>query len=473
MRESTEADIDHAVSAAAAACLEWGSSTADLRAAVFRGLAAALEADRDALVLLADQETGLGPVRLGGELARTAFQLRGFADLVSSGTPYAVLDDPERAGAPPLGRPHLTRVRVPLGPVAMFSASNFPFAFSVLGGDSASALAAGCPVIVKAHPGHPELSRRVYELTIGVLERLGITQAVMRMVEGATHAVGLHLVQHPDVAAVAFTGSLRGGLALQAAITTRPRPVPFYGELGSLNPVVILPAALQRDPGEVARELGGSIIQGAGQFCTKPGVIVLHEGSDAQKFLASLSHAMTAQPIHRLLTPEIVRGFQAATRAVAASPDVRILLPGSVTADIPTPLLAVTDAKTFVTDALLRDEVFGPGCIVVLVRSTAEVIDVLKAIGGSLTVTVRGASDDNEQLRSIVRASIRIAGRVLFAGVPTGVAVSDAQHHGGPWPSSTQAATTSVGYSALDRFLRPVALQSAPAWLLERSGRPL
>jgi NADP-dependent aldehyde dehydrogenase len=230
---------------------------------------------------------------------------------------------------------------------------------------------------------------------------------------------------------------------------------------------------LQGDPGEVARELGGSIIQGAGQFCTKPGVIVLHEGSDAQKFVASLSHAMTAQPIHRLLAPEIVRGFEAATRAIAARPDVRIVLPGSVTADIPTPLLAVTDAKTFVTDALLRDEVFGPACIVVSVRSTAEVIDVLEAVGGSLTVTVRGASDDNEQTRSIVRASIRIAGRVLFAGVPTGVAVSDAQHHGGPWPSSTQPSMTSVGYSALDRFLRPVALQAAPAWLLERSGRPL
>jgi NADP-dependent aldehyde dehydrogenase len=202
-------------------------------------------------------------------------------------------------------------------------------------------------------------------------------------------------------------------------------------------------------------------------------VIVLHHDSDAQKFLASLSHAMTAQPIHRLLAPGIVRGFEAGMRAVAATPDVRILLPGSVTDDVPTPLLAVTDAKTFVTEALLRDEVFGPACIVVLVRSTAEVIDVLEAIGGSLTVTLRGALDDDEQTRSIVRASIRIAGRVLFAGVPTGVAVSEAQHHGGPWPSSTQASSTSVGYSALDRFLRPVVLQAAPAWLLERSGRPL
>ena len=242
MNDSTPEHIDTTVAAAAAAADEFALTDAPTRAALLRDLADGLGAARDTLVAIADVETSLGAARLNGEVDRTAFQLRGFAERASAA--FEVLDEPAVPGMPPAGRPRLTRVRVPLGPVAMFAASNFPFAFSVLGGDTASALAAGCTVVVKAHPGHPRLSRAVAEIAKEVVARRGLPAGTLGMVEGAGIEVGVQLVQHADVAAVAFTGSFKGGVALQAAANARPRPIPFYGELGSVNPVVVLPAAL-------------------------------------------------------------------------------------------------------------------------------------------------------------------------------------------------------------------------------------
>ena len=470
--DSTPAAIDQAVAEAGAAADAWATTAPATRARLLRGLAAALERERVSLVALANDETSLGPVRLNGELDRTAFQLRGFADQVDAGATTAVLDEPAVAGAPPAGRPRLTRVRVPVGPVAMFAASNFPFAFSVLGGDTASALAAGCPVVIKAHPGHPQLSRAVFELASVVVAELGLPAAVLRMVEGAGIDVGVRLVRHPSIAAVAFTGSFRGGAALQAEANARPQPIPFYGELGSINPVVALPKALSARGAELAQALAASIGLGAGQFCTRPGVLLVFDDAVSQGFVDGLKSVLAKLTPHVMLTPAIRKGFDVGTARLTNHPRVRTLLTGDATSATPRPALVETDAASFIADHALREEVFGPAAIVVRVRSVDEAIDVLRAVGGSLTVTLWGADDGSDDTRRLTRAATRIAGRVLFSGVPTGVAVTAAQHHGGPWPASTQPFTTSVGYAALDRFLRPVALQDAPDWLLQQQGQP-
>jgi NADP-dependent aldehyde dehydrogenase len=464
--------IDCAVAGAAAAADFWAASGAAARARLLRALADALDEHGDALVALADRETQLGTVRLAGELARTTFQLRGFVKRVEAGAPYATTDDPAVAGAPPAGRPRLTRVRVPVGPVAMFAASNFPFAFSVLGGDTASALAAGCPVVVKAHPGHAELSRAVFAVASRVIRDLGLPAGLLAMVQGAGVEVGVRLVRHPRIAAVAFTGSFKGGVALQAEANARPTPIPFYGELGSINPVVVLPHALAERADPFAKTLAGSIVMGCGQFCTSPGVVLVFDPDpNAERFVQALVAELELQMPHAMLTPGIRKAFDGGVARLHAHPRTRVLTDAGGAA-APRPFLAIVDAPGFIADPSLREEVFGPAALVVKVSSTSQAIDVLKAIGGSLTVTLWGAEAADDDTRRLVRAATQIAGRVLFAGVPTGVAVTAAQHHGGPWPASTQPFTTSVGYHAIDRFLRPVALQDAPAWLTERDGVP-
>lgn len=465
----TPARIDGAVTAASRIADTWAQSPAATRAALLRGLADALDARRESLLRIANEETSLPLPRLNGELDRTIFQLRGFADQVVAGRPFAVTEDDAVAGPPPAGRPRLARVQAPLGPVAMFSASNFPFAFSVLGGDTASALAAGCPVVVKAHPGHPALSRAVHELAQAVLAQQTLPAGLIGMVEGAGIDVGVALVQHPEIAAVAFTGSFKGGHALWQLANARPRPIPFYGELGSINPVVILPAALAGQAAEKAAALAESMAFSSGQACTSPGVIVLFDGADADAFEVALRDALAAKTLHPMLTPGMKRNFDAGVARVLGTPGVETVLAGGEAGSEsapPQPLVARTTAANFIAQHALQEEVFGPACVLVRVASADDVVAVLNAVGGSLTVTVWGAEQVSDDARRIVFAARGIAGRVLFSGVPTGVAVTAAQVHGGPWPSSTQPASTSVGYAAMERFLRPVALQDAPGWVM-------
>lgn len=468
---SSAADIDAAVRAAHAAFADWQASDGERRAALLEALASGLEAERETLVALADQESGLGLPRLNGELDRTAFQLRRFARLARTGVAFACLDDPAVPGAPPQGHPAMARVRVPLGPVAMFAASNFPFAFSVLGGDTASALAAGCSVVVKAHPGHPQLSLRTHALAQRALQALGLPIGLMGMVQGAGPEVGVGLIQHPLIAAGAFTGSTRGGAALQAAAQARARPIPFYGELGSINPVVATPEALAAGGAALAQTLAGSIALGCGQFCTNPGLLVLQRGQASLTFVQQLTEALRAQQPHVMLTAGMRQALDAGTQAQLAA-GARALLHEPVAERAPRPFLAEVEAATFIAEARLHEEVFGPASLIVWCDSLAQTLQVLQAVGGSLTVTLWGAEQDSPETRALVRAAMAVAGRVLFAGVPTGVAVTAAQQHGGPWPSSTAPMSTSVGDAALERFLRPVALQDLPDWLRERQGRP-
>ncbi|MBS0455401.1 MAG: aldehyde dehydrogenase (NADP(+)) [Proteobacteria bacterium] len=472
--ESNLAQIAEAVDAAEAAAGDFASTSAPQRAALLRALAAELEADREALVALADRETGLGLPRLNGELDRTTFQLRGFAGVVERGVAHERIDDAAVAGPPPAGRPRLTRVRVPVGPVAMFSASNFPFAFSVLGGDTASALAAGCPVVVKGHPAHPELSRRTAALASRVVAQQGLPPGVFQFVEGASIEVGVALTKAPAVAAVAFTGSYKGGIALAKIAAQRPRPIPFYGELGSVNPLLVLPPALESKGAELAATLASSICLGAGQFCTSPGVIVVAEGSAGDAFTAALATALKDMQPHAMLSPGIRATFDRGVAQWRATPQIKPLVDArdGGPATLPRPFLAEVTAEDFIANSALHEEVFGSAALVVRVASTDQAVQVLKCIGGSLTVTLWGAEVQSDEAHRLVRVATQVAGRVLFSGVPTGVAVTAAQHHGGPFPASTQPFTTSVGYAALDRFLRPVALQDAPQWMVDRQGVP-
>ena len=304
-----------------------------------------------------------------------------------------------------------------------------------------------------------------------MLQAQDLPVGLVSMVQGAGVEVGVALVRHPLIAAGAFTGSTRGGAALQAEANARPRPIPFYGELGSINPVVALPAALQAKGAELATTLAGSIVQGCGQFCTNPGLIVLIDGPEADAFVAQLSTALAAQTPHAMLTSGMRRAFDAGVaRFLEHGAQALVQQPGS--AQAPGPQLLQVSGAQFLQQSALHDEVFGPSSLVVRAASHAEALAVLAAVGGSLTVTVWGADTESDDTRALVRGAMAIAGRVLFAGVPTGVAVTAAQQHGGPWPASTAPMTTSVGDAALVRFLRPVSLQDAPAWLLARSGRP-
>lgn len=475
---STSAEIDAAAQAAAVAFPLWQASSGTQRATLLRALAAGLEAGREALVAMADQETALGPVRLNGELDRTAFQLRRFADIAERGVPFDYVDDPAVAGAPPAGHPAMQRWSVPVGPVAMYAASNFPFAFSVLGGDTAAALAAGCPVVIKGHPGHPQLTRQTWTMIQQVLAEQKLPAGLVGLVQGASNEVGVALVRHPAIAAAAFTGSTRGGAALAAEAAARPRPIPFYGELGSINPVIALPAELKAKGAELATTLAGSIALGCGQFCTNPGVIVLLD-SDAgaqginDAFVQQLGQALAGQNPHAMLTQVMRSNFDRGIAHWGESGASFVVHEVAAAGQPPRPVLAQVSAAEFIAKEVLREEVFGPSSLVVRAASVAQALQVLQAVGGSLTVTVWGAQTDSAEVQALVRGAMAIAGRVLFAGVPTGVAVTAAQQHGGPWPSSTRAESTSVGDAALARFLRPVSLQDAPAWLVARQGRPL
>jgi NADP-dependent aldehyde dehydrogenase len=308
-----------------------------------------------------------------------------------------------------------------------------------------------------------------------VLQAQGLPAGLVSLIQGGGSDVGVRLIRHPAMAAGAFTGSTRGGAALQAEANARPRPIPFYGELGSINPVVALPAVLATKGAELAATLAGSIGLGCGQFCTSPGVIVLSDGPDKatnDAFVQQLSTALAAQNPHAMLTPGMRQAFDAGV-AHLVSAGVKPLVQEAGNAEAPRPFLAQVDAVHFIAKAALREEVFGPSALIVRADSLAQALEVLQAVGGSLTVTLWGAEAESEDTRALVRGAMAIAGRVLFAGVPTGVAVTAAQQHGGPWPSSTQPMTTSVGDAAMERFLRPVALQDAPAWLLARGGRPV
>lgn len=437
-------------------------SSAEQRAHWLRALADALDDAATDLVPLAQKETHLPVGRLNAELLRTSFQARLFADRLDSG---ALADDRVDPADPewPMGpRPDIRRTLVPIGPVLVFAASNFPFAFSVVGGDTVSALAAGCPVVVKAHPGHPELSRATADVAVSALATAGAPQAVLSLVEG--EQAGIDAVRDSRIKAVAFTGSTHGGRALFDLAMRRPDPIPFYGELGATNPVVVTPAGWAARPDDIATGFADSYTLGSGQFCTKPGVIFV---PDADDFLARVP----VRKVGPMLNDRIRSGFDAAVAHLTASTDVVVAMRTEDTADGPGTVLLRTSTRAVLKDpTLIEDEMFGPAALVVSYGNLDEVVEVMAAFGGSLTATVQGANGDADAARLLDVLSEH-AGRVIWNQWPTGVTVSDAQQHGGPWPSTTSPTTTSVGTAAIARFRRPVAYQNVPPQWLPASLR--
>lgn len=433
------------------------------RAAWLDAVADRLDAHVEELVTIADEETALGRVRLTGEVARTTGQLRMLARVIRDGGYLeAIIDHAVPDATPP--RPDLRRLLVPLGPVAVFSASNFPFAFSVAGGDTASALAAGCPVVVKAHSGHPLLSARTAALVEDALREAGAPDGTFALVAGRD--AGLALVDHPDITAVGFTGSVAGGRALYNRAAARPDPIPFFGELGSINPVVVTQAADAARGDALAAGLAGSFQLGAGQFCTKPGVVFVPVGSRLEAALP----AHVGDGGHRLLTDAIAHGFVSGLEHLLAVEGVE-LVAGSAATDpgAVRPLVVAADLATFEAHPEeLLTEVFGPVTLLVRYEPGADLIGVLARLEGSLTATIHGEeADDLAPLVAVLRDR---AGRLLFSGWPTGVAVTWSQHHGGPWPATTSQ-HTSVGATAVRRFQRPVAYQDAPERILPAALR--
>ncbi|MBT2532364.1 aldehyde dehydrogenase (NADP(+)) [Arthrobacter sp. ISL-48] len=441
------------------------------RAGWLNAVADALDANTAELVEIADSETRLGSVRLTGEVARTSGQLRLFARVVTEGSYLeAVIDHADPSAIPP--KPDLRRILRPIGPVAVFSASNFPFAFSVAGGDTASALAVGCSVIVKAHSGHLKLSERTAEVVTGALRSAGAPEGLFSLVSG--REVGTALVQDPAIKAVGFTGSIPGGRALFDLAASRPDPIPFYGELGSLNPVVITGAALAERSGELAAGLAASFTLGAGQFCTKPGLVFIPAGT---RFAAELAEASKDKPTAAMLTTRIADAYPDGLRSVAAVPNV-VIVSGTAdqdaTRDGAAPVVFSTSAANVLErpDELL-EECFGPTTMLIEYSGKEELANVLAKVPGSLTATVH--AQHGEDVLGLVEQLSGLAGRVLFDGWPTGVAVNWAQQHGGPYPATTSL-FTSVGATAVRRFQRPVAYQDAPETVLHpalRESNPL
>lgn len=465
-------DLDHVLSRSTeAAAIAADTSDAD-RALWLEAVAAALDDHAGELVPLADDESHLGSPRLTGELARTTAQLRLFAEMLREGSYLeATLDHANAQAIPPHG--DLRRLLVPLGVVAVFAASNFPFAFSVAGGDTASALAVGCSVVVKIHPGHPILSRRVAAIASRALDEAGAPTGLLSTIEGQEE--GVALVEHPAVAAVGFTGSVAGGRALFDRAVARPQPIPFYGELGSVNPVVVTAAAASARAQDLASGLAGSFTLGAGQFCTKPGVVFVPDSAAAG--FAELVAAALPGGGTPLLTASIREGFPRGVAALADDPGVTVVAgdPAQPTApDGATPVLLLTDVASILErPGILLDECFGPVTLLVRYRDGAELIAGIEAVPGSLTATLH--AEPGDEIAPVVAALRSKAGRLLFAGWPTGVAVTWSQQHGGPYPATTSI-HTSVGTSAARRWLRPLAFQDAPASVLPAAlldGNPL
>lgn len=454
-------EVNDLVAQAVEAAPALAASTDAERAAWLNAIADALDAAADELVPIAMDESHLPEARLRGEVGRTTGQLRLFATVVSEGSYLeAIIDHAKPESTPP--QPELRRFLIPVGPVAVYSASNFPFAFSVAGGDTASALAVGCPVIVKAHSGHLKLSRATAAVVQAALTAAGAPAGTFALIEG--QQAGRDLIQHPGVTAGAFTGGLFGGRALFDLASGRPAPIPFYGELGSINPVVITPAAVTESRDNLAAGLAASFTLGVGQFCTKPGLVLIPARAGFEEAVVAATANTTGGP---MLNDRIASALPETLGKLAGHRDVTVLA-GPADQDASNgegvPVVLRTTAKAVAADPeTLLEECFGPVTLLVAYDNEEDRDAALRAVGGALTATVHAAA--GEDVSAVTTLLSQRAGRVLFGGWPTGVAVTWSQQHGGPWPATTSL-HTSVGATAVRRFQRPITFQDAPESVL-------
>jgi len=462
----TPAEVDKACAAAEDAFWSFGATSRVDRAAFLHVIADEIEARADDITEIGAQESGLPTARLQGERGRTTGQLRLFADHILKADYLDRRHDAAMPDRAPLPRPDIKMVQRPIGPVAVFGASNFPLAFSTAGGDTASALAAGCPVVVKGHPAHPGTSEIVAQAFAAAIDRCGMHPGVFNLIQSNGNDVGGALVQHPLIRAVGFTGSLGGGRALFDLCAARPEPIPFFGELGSVNPMFLMPHALAARASEIGTGWAGSLTMGAGQFCTNPGVVVLIDGPDADAFVAAATAALDDAAAQVMLTDGIANAYRSGRDRIASSAGVQEVLTSTCDMRNATPYLYSTTGADWLANADLGEEVFGPLGLIVRVADFAEMQAVAKSLQGQLTCTLQMDDGDIAEARALMPVLERKAGRVLANGFPTGVEVCDAMVHGGPYPASTNFGHTSVGTMAIRRFLRPVSYQNLPDALL-------
>jgi alpha-ketoglutaric semialdehyde dehydrogenase len=458
--------IDRACQLAQTAFDTFRATGNEERARFLETIAEQITAIGDVLIERAMAESGLPRARLEGERGRTVGQLKLFAQLLREGSWQDVRIDTALPDRAPLPRPDMRMRLIGVGPVAVFGASNFPLAFSVAGGDTASALAAGCPVVLKAHPAHPGTSELVARAIVQAVQACGLPAGVFALLTGTGNALGQALVAHPAIQAVGFTGSRAGGLALMAIAAARPQPIPVYAEMSSINPLYLLPHALASRAEQIGAGFAGSLVMGVGQFCTNPGLVLALDGAGLDRFVASATEALRAAPAATMLTAGIASSYRSGVEALAGHSAVSTLARNEHQEGKGAAALFRTTGAAFLAEHALHGEVFGPSSLVVVCRDMAEMRAVTGVLEGQLTATLQIDEADYADAATLLPALERKVGRILVNGFPTGVEVSTAMVHGGPFPATSDGRSTSVGTGAISRFLRPVCYQNMPQALL-------
>ncbi|WP_027923412.1 aldehyde dehydrogenase (NADP(+)) [Pseudomonas sp. URMO17WK12:I12] len=473
--QATAQEVDASAKAAATAYPAYRSLSAERRAQFLDAIADELDALGDEFVAVVCRETALPAGRIQGERGRTSGQMRLFAKVLRRGDFYGARIDKALPERTPLPRPDLRQYRIGLGPVAVFGASNFPLAFSTAGGDTASALAAGCPVVFKAHGGHMATAEWVADAILRAAEKTGMPAGVFNMIYGG--GVGEALVKHPAIQAVGFTGSLKGGRALCDMAAARPQPIPVFAEMSSINPVIVLPQALHSRADTVARDLTASVVQGCGQFCTNPGLVIGIRSPQFSAFVQQVVSLINDQPAQTMLNAGTLSSYGKGLEKLLAHPGIAHLAGNAQQGNQAQPQLFKADVSLLLKgDEVLQEEVFGPTTVVVEVADQAQLSAALNGLHGQLTATIIGDPADFEQFGELTALLEQKVGRILLNGYPTGVEVCDSMVHGGPYPATSDARGTSVGTLAIDRFLRPVCFQNYPDSLLPdalKNGNPL
>ncbi len=466
--EASKKEVDQAVSLAWKAFKEYSALPGAKKATFLRTIAVEIEGLGTALLETYCQETGLPEGRAQGERGRTCFQLRTFADLVEEGSWVNAKIDTAQEDRTPLPKPDLRKMSVPIGPIAVFGASNFPLAYSTAGGDTASALASGCPVIVKSHPMHAGTGELVASAIIKAAQKTGIPEGVFSNLNSRGIEVGQQLTKHPKIKGIGFTGSISGGRALFDLAAQRPEPIPVFAEMGSINPVVLLPEALESKGEAWAQTYASSITLGTGQFCTNPGLIVGIQGAALESFSESLASSLLAITPTSMLHPQISKNYQKNKKVVSGEPDVTVLgdYKNEVAANVAQQSVVTVSGATFLQNKQLHQEVFGPFSMVVACKDVLELNEVIAHLEGQLTGTIIASEKELNMHQETVHALANRVGRIIFNGVPTGVEVCPAMQHGGPYPASTDSRFGAVGIDAIQRWVRPLSFQNWPNQLL-------
>ncbi len=458
----TEDEINEAVQKAHAAFLLYRNFSGNIKANFLKEIATGIEANRNVLLHTSMQETFLAETRLNGEINRTINQIKLFADLLKEGSWVKAIIDTAQPERKPLPKPDIRQMQKPIGVVAVFGASNFPFAFSVAGGDTISALASGCAVVYKAHPAHPALSKLVEKIISEAAQKTNMPDGIFEMIQASSLEPITHLIKHPFIKAIAFTGSFAAGRSIYDAAAKRQQPIPVYAEMGSINPVFILPEMMHKNAGEIAKALAASNLLSAGQFCTNPGIIIANKSDEINMFQNIFSECIAASASETMLSESIFNSYQQKTKKIAALNEIKSFTGNRKTEkqNAAQPYMFTVSADVFINQKELHEEIFGPANIHVIANNENDFFKIAESLQGQLTITVWATENDISKYTELINYLELKAGRIIINGVPTGVEVTHAMMHGGPYPATTDSKFTSVGTTAIYRFTRPVCYQN-------------